>query len=73
MTKHIIGATLIASTGMAVNTSIIISGILTILLAIYLLLSAHKRDKGIREEIKRAEKEIIQVIIKGERRKQPRK
>lgn len=72
MTNPIVGSTLLVTAGIAQSTSAVASGIIAILLTAYMLLSAKKRDNSIRKEIKRAEKQIIKVILEGDRRKQPR-
>jgi hypothetical protein len=72
MTNPIVGATLLVGAGIAQNISAVASGIIALILTAYLLLSAKKRDNSIRKEIKRAEKQIIKVILEGDRRKQPR-
>lgn len=63
-------------TGIAVSTSVIVTCIVTIILSIGIIWFNTLRDKNnnmrIREEIKRAEKQIIKVILEGDRRKQPR-
>lgn len=70
--QHVLGAGIIAASGTAVSNSFIISGIITLIIAGIILLQNKKRDNDIKAEINRAKKQIIEVVLKGDRREKPR-